>query len=261
MGAGRLGASGPAHPLDTLITAFYDAAVVTAKRSETMAHETVSEQPYILYGGPKTRAALVEQVMAEIGLRYELRSIDIDKQEHRSAAFLSVNPAGWAPALITPEGEALSETPAINLYLAERHGAAHLAPPPSDRARGAFLSGLFYVSGMLEPALKRFWYPHRYADGARGAAAVKERAFEEAATCFGVINDRLEAKGPFHLGARFSLVDLMIAFWSESFEPASLQRCEAIGRLHARVYDRPALRPYKGTLRSISAQMRSAPPR
>lgn len=62
---------------------------------------------YILYGGPFTRALIVEMVMAEGNIPYELREVDIVKQAHQSPEFLAINPAGYVPAVITPQGETL----------------------------------------------------------------------------------------------------------------------------------------------------------
>ena len=201
---------------------------------------------YILYGGKFTRSALVEQVMAECEAAYELRNVDTAKREQRSPEFLKINPAGWVPALITPEGSTLYETPAINLYLAERHEATHLAPTPDDPDRGLFLSGLFYITGMLEPALKRYWYPNRYAAGERDADVVRLRALEEAVEHFSVIDGRLSENGPFHLGDRFSLVDLMTAFWSEIFAaPDHIAHLSAVQRCHDLVYERPRLSAHR----------------
>ncbi|HSG29581.1 MAG TPA: glutathione S-transferase N-terminal domain-containing protein, partial [Candidatus Krumholzibacterium sp.] len=118
---------------------------------------------YVLYGGPFTRACIVEMVMAEGDIAYELRVVDIVAEEHRSPDYLAVDPAGRVPVLITPEGSVLYETPAINLYLTERHGLRNLAPSPKEPERGVFLSGLFYLTDELEPILKRYFYPHRYA--------------------------------------------------------------------------------------------------
>ena len=87
---------------------------------------------YIVYGGKFTRTLMVEMVMAEIGIACEMRNVDTIKREHLSPVYLKINPAGWVPALITPEGDRLYETPAINLYLAERHRATHLAPAVDD---------------------------------------------------------------------------------------------------------------------------------
>ena len=76
---------------------------------------------YILYGGDFTRSVLVQWVLEEGGLEYELRTIDIFKAEHRASEFLAINPAGLVPVLITPEGQALYETAALMVYLADRH--------------------------------------------------------------------------------------------------------------------------------------------
>ena len=112
------------------------------------------------------------------------------------------------PALVTPEGETLYETPAISLYLAERHGLTHLAPAVGDPDRGLFLSGFFSLAGDLEPILKRNFYPHRYVMRDEDTAAMKERARQESLERLQVMEGRLQGKGPYHLGSRFSLVDL-----------------------------------------------------
>lgn len=199
---------------------------------------------YILYGGRFTRALIVEMVMAEGDIAYELREVDIVAQEHRSPEYLAVNPAGWVPALITPEGETLTETPAIALYLAERHGLAQLAPRADELERGLFLSGLFYLTDDVEPALKRHFYPHRYVLRDEDAPAMKERSLADALERFGVIERRLAGGGPYHLGARFSLVDLTLAYWMACIEtPGLFDPYPALGRCMARVMERPKLRP------------------
>ena len=175
---------------------------------------------YILYGGRYTRAATVQMVLAEGDIDYELRSIDILNGEHRSAAFRDINPAGLVPALITPEGDQLCETPAIGLYLAERHGLTHLVPAIDDPQRGAFLSALFYITDELEPELKRYFYPERYSLRRDDDAAIAAQALERAQACFSVIESRLAAEGPFLLGDRMSLADLTLAFWVACLPPS-----------------------------------------
>ncbi len=198
---------------------------------------------YILYGGPYTRALMCEMVMAEGGIAYELRAVDILRQEHRAPAFLAINPAGFVPAMITPEGETLHETPAINLYLAERHGLTHLAPGAEEPERGAFLSGLFYLTDELEPALKRYFYPHRFVLRAEDAPAMKARSLAGAVERLGVIEQRLRDGGPYFLGERFSLVDLTAAYWVACIQSEDpLESCPALKRCVARVMDRPKLR-------------------
>jgi len=197
---------------------------------------------YILYGGPFTRAQIVELVLAEGEIPYEIRSVDILAGEHRAPAYLAVNPAGWVPALITPDGVSLYETPAINLYLAERHELTELAPRVDEPERGLFLSGLFYLTDEFEPAMKRYFYPHRYVLRSVDAQAMKHKSLGDALERLELIDRRLEEAGPYHLGARFSLVDLTLTYWAIGLEPAGrLESLPAVRRCMNLVMDRPKL--------------------
>ena len=197
---------------------------------------------YTLYGGKYTRAMLVQMVMAEGEIEYELINVDMSKKEQLSESYLKLNPAGWIPVLITPDGEKLYETSAINLYLIEKHRLSELAPLDTDLQRGLFLSGLFYISNELEPTLKRYWYSHRYANGETDAPAVKQKASQYCLHCLEVINQRLQENGPFHLGDRFSLVDLMVTYWAVSLEEQdSLDGLHHLQNMIKRVIERPKL--------------------
>ncbi len=198
---------------------------------------------YILYGGRYTRALIVEMVLAEGELDYELRDVNIVDQEHRSPEFLAINPAGWVPALITPGGETLYETPAICLYLAEHHSLTHLAPRTEEAERGRFLSGLFYLTDELEPVMKRYFYPHRYVLREEDTSARKQKSISDALVCLSVIDQRLRDGGPYHLGDRFSLVDLVLTYWAAYLDlDGALAPYPALRRCIERVRERPALR-------------------
>lgn len=168
---------------------------------------------YKLYGGTFTRALGPQMVLEEAGLPYELHVVDMAGQEHRSEAFLKINPAGYVPALVTPEGDVLHEAAAIMLYLADRHGLEDLAPLAGDPQRGVFLSKLFYFTNDVQPSLKRFYYAARYALQKADVDAFK--AQQRAMVCerWQVLEDWLSAHGPYHLGDRFTLADLHLAMW------------------------------------------------
>ena len=200
---------------------------------------------YILYGGRFTRALIVEMVMAEGDIPCEVRTVNIVAQEHRRPEYLTINPSGWVPALVTPEGETLYETPAINLYLAERHRLTHLAPAVGDPDRGLFLSGFFSVAGDLEPIMKRYFYPHRYVVRGEDTAAMRERALAETLERLRVTEGRLSGKGPYHLGERFSLVDLTLCHWTVPLDGmGALASCPALRHCLGLVTARPKLRPH-----------------
>ena len=171
---------------------------------------------YILYGGRFTRAMICEMVFAELGVDYELKEVDMTTREHRSESYLAVNPASLIPSLVTPEGQTLYETPAISLYLAEKHGDGILAPLPGDPDRGVFLSALFFITDELEPVFKRYFYPQRYVADQNDIERMKRDSLAWAERLLNVIEQRLEA-GHFSVGNRFTVVDITLAYWMEYF--------------------------------------------
>lgn len=197
---------------------------------------------YTLYGGGYTRAHMIEMVFAEIKVPFEVKLIDTLKGENKTSKFLRINPTGFVPALRTPDGTVLFETAAINLYLAELYGSGFLVPPPDEIARGLFLSSLFYITDELEPALKRYFYPNRYGVCAADELKIREKALDAIRHILSIINGRLADAGPFHLGERYSLVDLVLSFWMNSImDKNKVSDFKAINDCVSLVEERPAL--------------------
>lgn len=70
--------------------------------------------------------------------------------EQRSAAYLSVNPQGLVPALLTDEGELLTQSLAIVEYLDERYPEPPLLPrAPAERAQARAIA--LAVSAEIHP--------------------------------------------------------------------------------------------------------------
>ena len=198
---------------------------------------------YILYGGDFTRAALVQWMLDEGGIAYELRKIDIVRGEHRSPWFLAINPAGLVPVLVTPEGETLCETAALLLYLAERHQLTTLAPAPTDPLRGLFLSSLFFVATEIQAEMKRFHFPHRYSLRVEDNLPIQEKAKALIISRIETVNTRLASRGPHLLGDRFSFADFYLCFWIAYLDHAEV--CARWAHL-AVLYETIRARPISG---------------
>jgi glutathione S-transferase len=195
---------------------------------------------YILYGGDFTRAALVQWVLEEGSLPYELRKVDILNGEHKSPAFLAINPAGLVPALVTPEGETLTETAALMLYLAERHQLTHLGPSAADPLWGRFLSWVFFVASDIQPEMKRFHFPHRFSLKAADNAAIQDQAKHNILNRLEPVEKKLADAGPFLLGRRFSLADFYLCFWIGYLDrEMACAAWPSVARLYELVGDRP----------------------
>ena len=80
-----------------------------------------------IYGTVRSRAARTIWMAEELGISYELVTVDYRARETRTPAFLEINPNGHVPA-IDDDGLRLHESMAINLYLARRHAGSPLAP-------------------------------------------------------------------------------------------------------------------------------------
>jgi len=169
---------------------------------------------YILYSGGVTRALGPQMVLEEGDIPYELRIIDEFKQEHRSPEYLAMNPAGYIPTLVTPDGTVLHEAAAIMIYLAEEHNLTDLMPESGHPARGIFFSRLFYHTNDIQPAVRAFFKPEQYTTVPGEQKGIKDKAWETAIDRWSILDQYLGSDGPFHLGEQFSLLDLHMTLWA-----------------------------------------------
>ncbi len=86
-----------------------------------------------IYGIPKSRAVRVIWMAEELGIPYESVGVTMADKAHKQPAYLAVNPNGRLPA-IDSDGFRMSESLAINLYLAKKHGKLY-PKSPEDEAR------------------------------------------------------------------------------------------------------------------------------
>ena len=80
-----------------------------------------------VYAFSTPNSVRVPIALEELGLDYELKSVNVKKAEQKSPDFLALNPNGKVPVLIDPDGPAgepitLTESGAILVYLAEKTG-------------------------------------------------------------------------------------------------------------------------------------------
>ena len=165
---------------------------------------------YTLYHQDGTRSGAALLALEEGGLSYELREIDISAEDHRREEFLAVNPRGLIPTLLTDTGEVICETAAIMMFVADRHRLSDLAPLPEEPGRGALHDWLFYHVGEVQEAGKRGAYANRYSTDIGDTSRIRVKAQETLLARWQIVDRHLAEHGPYHLGERFSLVDLYL---------------------------------------------------
>lgn len=197
---------------------------------------------YRLYWSANSAAFAPHAVLQEIGARYELVELDLQRGQQRDPAYLKLNPHGRVPTLVVDDSEVVYESAAICLYLAERHPEAKLAPAVGDPARGRYLQWLSRMSNTLQPAYLRYYYPDRVVGNPDHKAEVEDKAREEIATLWSRIDEAI-GEGPYMLGEAFSACDLyllMLSTWQDPV-PGLYLRCRNVKRVVDRVILRPAV--------------------
>jgi len=189
----------------------------------------------VFYHNPQSRAAMVHWMLEEVGAVYETRLISFDKGEHKSPAFLAINPMGKLPTIVV-EGTPITETPAIIAWLADAYPDAALAPSPDSMDRAAWYRWLFFGGSCLEPAMvdKMLQRPEPTRKGAVGWGSYDD------------VIDTLETAlhhRPYLLGDHFSAADLYVGselHWGGMFGAPRLKESDVLQAYVQRVTDRPA---------------------
>src|ERR1700712_1220691 len=104
-----------------------------------------------LYHSPASRAFMAYWMLEELGVPFDVKTVDIRKGDQKKPAYLKLNPSGKVPTL-TDGKVVVSENPAICIYLADRYGYGTLAPRIEYPDRGAYLKWMVYSTAVLEPA-------------------------------------------------------------------------------------------------------------
>jgi glutathione S-transferase len=102
-----------------------------------------------IHGSSRSRTMRVLWMAAELGLDFEHDPVAFDDPRLKSPEFLRLNPAGAIPT-IEDDGFALSQSLAINLYLAKRHSPGGLYPTTLEDEAQVWRWSL-WAQGELEP--------------------------------------------------------------------------------------------------------------
>jgi glutathione S-transferase len=81
----------------------------------------IKEKSMLVYSGFGPNPRALRMFLAEKGISFPMRELDLRKGENRRPPYVDRNPGGQAPALELDDGTLLAETVAIFEYLEEKH--------------------------------------------------------------------------------------------------------------------------------------------
>lgn len=160
---------------------------------------------------PNGRKASI--MLEELGLDYEVKPVNIGKNEQFDPAFLKISPNNKIPAIVDARGSgearAVFETAAILIHLAESTGRLlPMGGPARDRA----LEWLIWSVAGLGPMLGQ-WNYFAVRSTEKVPPAI-ERFTSEAVRLFGVLDRRLgEAE---YLAGEYGVADISAFTWTKA---------------------------------------------
>ena len=154
----------------------------------------------------------VSILLEELGVDYEVHSINITQGDQTSPAFLKISPNNKIPAIIDRDnGISLMESGAILLYLAKKYGKFL---PKDSIARAKVNEWLMWQMGGFGPILGQAHHFLHFNPGKSDYA--EERFRSEVARLYSVLDQRLEGRN--YICDDYSIADMACWPWVSRYE-------------------------------------------
>lgn len=189
-----------------------------------------------IYGGRFGSSLRPHWMLAELGLDYETKNVELSKGEHRTPEFLALNPAGQVPVMVH-DGFTLTESVAMTHFLAEKYGPQFFGPSTAESHATMLRWQLFTLLSVEKHfsllAGKKFGRP---------APAESEEAAVAALKASVKIVEDLFAKQAYAVGGDFTVADVVMytSFTYAAYADFSLAEYPAIQAWMQRCSERPA---------------------
>ena len=163
----------------------------------------------LLCYAPVTCARVSLVALEEIGAPYDLRVINVARDEQLSAEYLGFNPKGKVPVLVA-DGRTLTETPAILTWLAKTYPEAGLLPLGRDDFEDALVqSDLNFASSGLHPIVTRLCRSQFFSNIPGGPESVYAMSEPAMHLNFRLIEERL-SRNRWWYGDQWSMMDVYL---------------------------------------------------
>jgi glutathione S-transferase len=194
-----------------------------------------------LYYAPGTCALASHIALQEAGVAYSAERLDFKANQQNSPEYLSINPKGRVPSLVTDRG-ILTETPAMLAFIAQSFPQAKLAPLDDAFAFAQVQAFNSYLCSTVHVNHAHKGRGYRWASEETSFADMKRKVPETMAACFALI-ERKMLNGPWVMGEAYTICDpylFTLSGWlaGDSVDIATLPK---VADHRTRMADRPAV--------------------
>ena len=191
-----------------------------------------------IYGAAKSRAVRTLWMVGELGLEYEHKDWLPRSAETKTPDYRGLNANGRVPT-IDDDGFILSESMAINWYLAKKHGSALI---PKDLKHEALaLQWSLWETDRLDRQLVNYVRHSRELPEAERKADVADSSWKECVESFDVLEQAL-GRSEWLAGPQFSVGDLNVASALYRALTIDMSKWPKTQDWLQRCWDRPAAR-------------------
>ena len=179
----------------------------------------------------------VSIALEEMELPYQVKTINITKDEQFAPDFLKISPNNKIPAIVDQQtGLTLMESGAILYYLATKSGK-FLPTDPNHHWQA--LEWLNWQMGGFGPMLGQAHHFLHFNPGKSDYA--ENRFFGEAKRLYGVLNNQLQGRE--YVAGEYSIADMAIWPWASRFEyqRIDLKDFPNVLRWYSQIAKRPAV--------------------
>lgn len=194
-----------------------------------------------IHGSPRSRAVRTLWIAGELGLSYDHNDILPRSPGTRTPEYLALNPNARVPT-IEDDGFVLSESMAINMYLAKKHNSPLYPKDLKNEAR--MWQWSLWETDRLDRQITIYANHTTALPEAQRDKATADAAWAEIEPAFAVLNAAL-AKAPWLAGEDFSIADLNVAGALFRGLSMDLSRWPALSGWLTRCWDRPAAQKAK----------------
>ncbi|MGH6852945.1 MAG: glutathione S-transferase family protein, partial [Methylocella sp.] len=146
----------------------------------------------VLYYAPITCALAPYITLTEANTKFAVRPLNFRKGKNRSPDYLKLNPKHKVPLLVV-DGQVLSESVAIQMWIARKFPQARLLPADPWQELKA-ISLLSWFSSGIHPFLSRINSPPRVCDVPGTAESVRKLAAEQLYENYRIADDLLAGR-------------------------------------------------------------------
>jgi glutathione S-transferase len=189
-----------------------------------------------IYGSAKSRGLRVLWMVGELGLEYDHKNYLPRSPETQTPEFRDLNANARVP-VIDDDGFVLSESMAINLYLAKKHKSPLYPPDPKNEALAWQWS--LWETDRLDRQIVNHARHTKDLPEAERKPHLAEEAWKEVVASFDVL-ERALTRSEWLAGSSFSVADLNVASALFRALALDLQKWPRVQAWLNRCWDRPA---------------------